>query len=150
MAPKVPKKTPASAAPQTNWTPAGGGQMIRPGVNPSAGVAAVPTTPTTPSRPVKDFTKAETLPLPVGVNPATVDQDALDRAAFREEQRQTAAPDGWGPSGTTDGPLPLRPRVDPGFGRCRALGHGGGHAGLRRSVRRPSARPPLGGRRLRV
>jgi hypothetical protein len=86
MAPRVPKKKLASAAPQTNWTPAGGGQMIRPGVNPSAGVAAVPTV-TTPSRPVKDFTQAQTLPLPVGVNPATVDQDALDLA---RKQRETA------------------------------------------------------------
>ena len=47
--------------------------------------AAVPTA--APDRPTKDFTQAETLPLPVGVNPATVDQDALDLA---KRQRETA------------------------------------------------------------
>jgi hypothetical protein len=45
---------------QTNWTPAGGGQMIRPGVNPSSGVAAVPrqqaATPTTPTTPTPTVT----------------------------------------------------------------------------------------------
>jgi hypothetical protein len=80
MAPRVPKKTPASAAPQTNWTPAGGGQMIRPGVNPSAGVAAVPTTP---SRPVKDFTQAEILPLPVGDSGAKTDAETDAEKAQR-------------------------------------------------------------------
>lgn len=47
----------AAPAPQTNWTPAGGGQMVRPGVNPSGGVAAGPVKQ--PSAPATETKKPE-------------------------------------------------------------------------------------------
>jgi hypothetical protein len=50
--------------------------------------AAVPTA--APDRPTRDFTQAETFPLTVGPD-TTIDQDALDKAALKAEQRQTAA-----------------------------------------------------------
>ncbi len=89
MAKSVPKKNPVpSAAPQTNWTPAGGGQMVRPGVTPSAGVTAGP--PKQQSDAWGPAPKKEATPSGGGDQGGTTDPFAYDRESAAAAKRDRA------------------------------------------------------------